>query len=87
MNLGNIAGTFSNFVASNAKRLAGLKTQEELLGFFQEGINSAKESKSLSDETAAKYMEEAAQLNVKKLQAFIYNMALAGEGLKTVKIK
>jgi hypothetical protein len=85
-NLSSFNGTFSSFVTVHSLKLAELKTKEELQAFLNDGLVEAVKMKHMTAETADRYRFESAELNVRKLQAYIYNLALAGDGLKTVKV-
>jgi hypothetical protein len=86
INLNQLDGTLTNYVNVHSTKLATLKTREQLLEFLEDGLNTAVKSKHMTVAAKDKYLADAQVLTVKKLQMMIYNISLAGENLKTIKI-
>jgi hypothetical protein len=78
--------TLTSYIKINTIHLNTLKTKEEMQEFLNAGIIHAQTHGHLSDEMAAKIKLETEPLTAKKLQFYIWNTALAGAGLKTIKI-
>lgn len=86
-NLANISGTLSYFVSNNSGRLNKIKTRDELVTFLTEGLTQAQEAGHYKKAAVDKILEEVQPLTYKNLYLYVYNLGLAGEGLKTIKVQ